>query len=228
MKIGLIPAAGMARRLGIASPKELLEFEGRAVIDYSVDNLLGAGVNAIAVVIREGKEAIRDHIHERYPDAPIEFVFQSGAIGNLLDAIKASYAVIKGHDVYFCMADTVIRPNPFNITTMKDLTLLCFSAAADEWKHFGVIDLTHHRLVDKPNEYISSVCWGALIWRPRFTERLMTSHHLPDVINDVDWDYSMTITEYIDIGIGMATPSAQAARSPSSTVTDSDGPTNDD
>jgi len=202
MKIGLIPAAGLAQRLGIDTPKELLHYQGQAIIDYSIDLLVAAPVERIVIVIRQGKEAIQHHVQTKYNSFPFEFVYQTGDIGRLIDAIKASYSSIKDHEVYFCMADTHISPNPFQNSLRKELTLFCFRAPEDEWRHFGVVDLAARQVVDKPTGFISDVCWGALAWRPSFTEKLMQQDDLTAVMNQSDWDYLLCIDHYIDIGLG--------------------------
>ncbi len=200
MKVGLVPAAGMAKRLEISTPKELLEFKGKAIIDYSVDNLINTPVDIIVIVIRKGKESIKAHLEKKYPDFKFEFVYQKGEIGNLIDAIKASYQAIKGHQVYFCMADTLVRPNPFQVSCNEELTILCFKTEGDAWKNFGVVDEKAHKIVDKPPEFINNVCWGALIWEPTFTEKIMHTNDLPGLFNQVTWEYIVNIEEYTDIG----------------------------
>jgi NDP-sugar pyrophosphorylase family protein len=199
VKVGLIPAAGLAQRLGITTPKELLLHEGQAIIDYSIDLLFAAGVGRIVIVIRQGKEAIREHVEQKYNGFSFEFVYQTGEIGRLIDAIKAAQTAIKGHDVYFCMADTQI--NPFHLHLSKELALLCFRASGDEWRHFGVVDTEARHIVDKPAEFVSDVCWGALVWRPQFTQRIMAASDLTAVMNQADWDYKICIDVYKDIGI---------------------------
>ncbi|MBK8988704.1 MAG: NTP transferase domain-containing protein [Chloroflexi bacterium] len=201
MRVGLIPAAGLASRLGITTPKELLLYQGQAIIDYSIDHLIAARVNQIVIVIRVGKEAIREHVEEKYAGFPFVFVYQSGAIGRLIDAIKASYDAIKGHEVYFCMADTQIKPNPFPNALNSELLLLCFQAVGDEWRHFGVVDTQGRRIVDKPSDYVDDMCWGALAWGPPFTERLMEANDFTAVMNQAAWDYALCITSYKDIGL---------------------------
>jgi dTDP-glucose pyrophosphorylase len=200
VKVGLIPAAGLAQRLGITTPKELLLHEGQAIIDYSIDHLIAAGVGRIVIVIRQGKEAIRDHVEQKYNGFAFEFVYQTGEIGRLIDAIKAAQTTIKGHDVYFCMADTQIKPNPFQPYLGQELLLLCFRASGNEWRHFGVVDTQVRRIVDKPSEFVSDVCWGALVWRPQFTQRIMAASDLTAVMNQADWDYKICIDVYKDIG----------------------------
>lgn len=201
MKIGLIPAAGLATRLGITTPKELIHYQGQAIIDYSIDHLIDARVDRIVIVIRQGKEAIQEHVTHKYHDFPFQFVYQDGKIGRLIDAIKASYSAISQHQVYFCMADTRITPNPFLLNPTHELTLLCFQAPGETWQHFGVIDPQNHQIIDKPSAYISSICWGALIWQPAFTERLMAQHDLTQAMNDAHWEHQICIESYKDIGI---------------------------
>lgn len=200
MTIGLLPAAGLAQRLGIDTPKELLHHRGQAIIDYGIDLLLAAPVDRLVIVIRQGKEAIRRHVEQKYADFPVEFVFQTGDIGRLIDAVKASYPVIRNHNVYFCLADTEISPNPFRFALQKELALFCFRAP-QEWRHFGVVDVADRRIVDKPVDYVSDICWGALAWQPSFTEKIMNGDDLTAVMNQSDWDYHLCIDRYVDIGL---------------------------
>ncbi|MFQ5408997.1 MAG: NTP transferase domain-containing protein [Anaerolineales bacterium] len=203
MKVGLVPAAGLGTRLGLDTPKELVEYRGKPIIEYSLDNLIASGMDRIVVVIRSEKEAVRDFLLKKYPARDFTFVYQTGVIGNLLDAIKAASEHIRGHNVYFCMADTHIQPNPFEFEqdASAEITLLCFEVDDDRWKHFGVLDLARRRLVDKPSEYVGNVCWGALVWQPKFTERLLHADLLPAAINAADWDYRVNIKSYTDIGV---------------------------
>jgi len=201
MKIGLIPAAGLAQRLGIRTPKELLHFQGQAIINYNINHLIAAQVDCIVIVIRQGKEAIRHHIAQHYPGFQFDFVYQTGEIGRLIDAVKASYSAIRNHEVYFCMADTFVTPNPFQFSLQKELTLFCFEAPGEEWRHFGVVNLAEGKVVDKPTQYAGNVCWGALAWQPPFTEKIMAHDDLTAVMNQADWDYHICIEQYTDIGI---------------------------
>lgn len=206
MKIGLVPAAGMARRLNISMPKELLKVEGKPVISYCIESLLASDVDHIVVVIRSGKEAIRDFLLARYPSVSFEFVYQQGDIGNLLDAIKCAADLISDHTVCFTMPDTIITPKPglplfAQPSTDRDLQLLCFEAADDSWRHFGVIDVKDGNIVDKPKRWYGNTCWGALIWQPAFTERLKSARDFTLAMNAVSWDYRVAIEQYRDIGV---------------------------
>lgn len=199
--IGLVPAAGMAQRLAIDTPKELITVQNKAVIEYGIDHLIAAGVNKLVVIIRSGKEAIRRHLEARYPQQSLEFVYQTGPIGNLIHAIQAGYAAIRGHTVYFCMADVMMSPNPFSIKPDHELTLLCQRVAGEQWRHLGVINPVDHCIVDKPTQYVSNICWGALIWRATFTEKIMQATDLTSAMNKSHWSYNVNIAQYVDIGI---------------------------
>ncbi len=206
MKIGLVPAAGMARRLNINMPKELLTVAGKPVISYSINNLLAGGINHIVVVIRKGKESIRDYLLSEYPDTTFQFVYQQGDIGNLLDAIKCAADAIRGHTVYFCMPDTIVTPAPFtSIFTgepkSSTLQLLCFRASGDSWQHFGVIDQYNNTIIDKPKRYYGNICWGALIWQPAFTEQIVKAQDFTAAMNAAKWSHHLVIDSYRDIGV---------------------------
>lgn len=200
MRIGLLPAAGMARRLSIDTPKELILTHGKPVIEYSIDHLIAAHIDQLIVVIRQGKESIRQHIAATYPHLPVQYVYQTGRIGNLINAIHASYNAIKGHTVYFCMADVMMTPNPFLALGQKELTILCQEAAGEAWRHLGVVDVANGRIVDKPSQFYGRICWGALIWQPSFTEKIMQATDFTAVMNSADWSHIVNINEYVDVG----------------------------
>jgi dTDP-glucose pyrophosphorylase len=191
----------MARRLAIKTPKELVLVDNKPVIEYGIDHLIAAGVNQVVVIIREGKEAVKAHLTQAYPQLPMQFIYQNGPIGNLIHAIQAAYTAIQGHTVYFCMADVMMAPNPFSIQPDHELSLLCQRVAGDQWRHLGVINPVDHCIVDKPTHYVSNICWGALIWRATFTEKIMQATDLTSAMNKSHWSYHVNIEQYVDIGI---------------------------
>lgn len=221
MAVGLLPAAGRATRLAIASPKELMVHRGRAVIDHSVAHLVAAGCDTIVVVTRAGKEAVLDHLVATWPSVRFVEVRQPEPIGALIDALRAAAPALAGHDVRLLFPDTFLAPSPFGgdgteatVHTARhadtELLLLCHDAAADErWRNFGVVDVVAGRVVEKPTEPLGSTwCWGAAWWTPRFTERLHGAATLTDAINDARWEAAHTIERYEDIGLapGLARP----------------------
>ncbi|MDL1970807.1 MAG: hypothetical protein LWW94_07515 [Candidatus Desulfofervidaceae bacterium] len=77
--IAVIPCAGHGTRMGRITqvvPKELLPFGNKLVIDFILEELLATGHQKIFVIIREGKEAIRNYILKHYPSRYFQFVYQ--------------------------------------------------------------------------------------------------------------------------------------------------------
>lgn len=205
MKIGLVPTAGMARRSNTNMPKELLKIDGQPVISYCINNLLAGGINHIVVVIRKGKESVRDYLLNEYPDTTFQFVYQQGDIGSLLDAIKCAADAIRGHTVHFCMPDTIVTPAPFTTIFTSELKssslqLLCFRSSKDSWQQFGVIDRHNNTIIDKPKLYCGNICWGALIWQPEFTEQVIKAQDFTVAMNAAKWSHHLIIDSCRDIG----------------------------
>ena len=211
--VGLLPAAGAARRLGISTPKELVGIRGRPVIDFSIDHLLEAGVDRLVIVIRGGKEAIVDHVQRRRPPVPVDWVFQEGAIGNLVDALRCARPALGDDDVLLLFPDTVLSPNPFLSpplahllaadTQGPELVLLCHDAG-DRWRDFGVVDPVTRSVIEKPTTFVGSMCWGAARWSPSFNDRLIGAATLTEAINQAKWEHLLCIERYRDIGLGSA------------------------
>jgi len=49
---------------------------------------------------------------------------------------------------------------------------------------------------------VSRVCWGALTWDCRFSERLTAATELSTAINAARSSYEVNIESYVDIGLG--------------------------
>lgn len=197
-KIGLIPAAGLATRMGIDTPKELVEFNGRPIIDYTIMNLKNIGIKDIVVVIRKDKESIQAHVNNVFSDLNFIYVYQTGKIGNLIDAIKTAYDEIKGKTVYFGFPDTIMDTNPFDTDIFTDLQLLCFRA--DYPQCFGTV-LSDCTIEDKPKEPKTDMCWGAIIWSKNFTEIIMEHDDFTKALNTCENKmFKNNIGFYKDIG----------------------------
>lgn len=204
-RVGLLPAAGMAQRLGNIECKELLPFHGRPVVDHSLRLLHDVGVDRVVLVLRRGKEAILEHVVRSPLVHRLEVVWQEREIGNLVEAFRVAAPHLGGAHVMMCLPDTWMVPNPFirqpNLLTEEaDLALHCFRTAT-QWKHFGVVDSETGRVTNKPTEYSGSLCWGALEWGPRLTDSLATVDDLDDLLNGRRASWAETIDDYVDIGL---------------------------
>lgn len=196
----MLPAAGLATRLRISTPKELVVHDGRPVIDWSVQHLVDTGVERLVVVIRAGKEAVADHLRATWPDLDLVLAHQLGPIGNLVDALRTAAPLVEHDQVHLLFPDTRLEPNPFTYRSEAELTLLCHDAG-DRWRHFGVVDTKAREVVEKPTEFRGSLCWGAAVWQPSFTARLAGATTLTEAINDAAWEHAVTIDRYVDIGV---------------------------
>jgi 2-C-methyl-D-erythritol 4-phosphate cytidylyltransferase len=76
--VALVPAAGRGERFGSERPKMFLEVAGRPVLAWTVDRLLDAGVEALALAVPEERleEALR--LASRRPDSWERVVFTAG------------------------------------------------------------------------------------------------------------------------------------------------------
>lgn len=93
VKKAIIPAAGMGTRmLPITKtiPKELLPVNGKPMIQYSVEQVVAAGLNEIAIVINKDKEIIRQYFSK---DATSKFIHKNKIqeLYNLLDSCQITY-----------------------------------------------------------------------------------------------------------------------------------------
>jgi len=71
----IILSAGQGKRLlphTADRPKCLIEFQGRAVIEHQIDNLIAAGFEHISVVVGYAAADVEQRLSERYGDAPVE------------------------------------------------------------------------------------------------------------------------------------------------------------
>ncbi len=74
----VILAAGRGTRMADVSrgrPKCLLEFGKRTILDYQIQNLLGAGIDEIAIVVGYEKEQIVEHVAHEHLDSAARIQF---------------------------------------------------------------------------------------------------------------------------------------------------------
>jgi UTP--glucose-1-phosphate uridylyltransferase len=84
----IIPAAGFGTRFlpaTKAQPKEMITVIDKPLIQYTVEEILGAGIRRIAVITSRGKAAMEDHF-DRVPELEV-FLEQKGKQG-LLEEVR--------------------------------------------------------------------------------------------------------------------------------------------
>ena len=83
----IVLAAGMSTRMG--SPKQLLPFGDRTVLQRVVDTLLEADLDGIVVVLGHGAEAVRESLAGRRVNFCLNPDYQKGMFSSLLCGISA-------------------------------------------------------------------------------------------------------------------------------------------
>jgi len=132
----VIPAAGLGTRFLPASkaiPKEMMPVAGRPVIQHVVDELAGAGITDILMVISRTKRTIEEHF-DRSPDlermlegkgdaagaaalrdlsarAALHYVWQPEMRG-LGDAVLRAAAHVGSDPFLLFLGDTIVESNP--------------------------------------------------------------------------------------------------------------------
>lgn len=84
----IIPAAGFGTRFlpaTKAQPKEMITVIDKPLIQYTVEEILGAGIRRIAVITSRGKAAMEDHF-DRVPELEV-FLEQKGKL-DLLEEVR--------------------------------------------------------------------------------------------------------------------------------------------
>lgn len=81
MKAAII-AAGQGERLlasGHAQPKPLVPVAGRALIDYALASIAGAGIVEVACIVNEQSAGIEEHCQRQWPQLRFRFVRRTTA-----------------------------------------------------------------------------------------------------------------------------------------------------
>lgn len=190
--IGLVPAAGKGVRLGLPYPKELYPVirnnRYRPIAQYVVDSLVASGITDLVFVINETKHQLigyfgdghRFGCHMAYAVQEPAGPPQASTSPGLAHALDSGYHLVKGRVVCFGMADTVMEPRDVFAQAWReqgahaDVLLVLFPTNRPE--KFGMVSVaTDGRVLaveDKPAHTDLTHMWGAIIWRPAFTEYL--------------------------------------------------------
>jgi glucose-1-phosphate thymidylyltransferase len=185
--IGIVPAAGRATRLpDRACSKELLTVgethtRPRAISEYLVDAMAGAGADRICMVISSDKPDIpRFYGSGEQHGVSIGYLYQERPTG-MSDAIDIAYPWLREATVLMGMPDTIVRPAD-SLTRIRamledahcDIALAV--APTDEPERLGpvIVDRSGRVLevLDKPSTPPHNLVWTVACWSPRFTEFL--------------------------------------------------------
>lgn len=191
--VGLIPAAGVARRLGdLSRSKEILPvIFGSHHAEYSatvkpacthlLDGLSRAGVTKAFIVLRTGKWDVPETL-AKYPGTGVDLSYividESAGVPWTLDR---AYSFVSGSNVVMGFPDVLIRPPTFYRQLVHELragrsdVVLGVMPTTNP----GKVDVVHiadqgkvHSIRPKPNDLSAAKAWIAAAWRPSFSDYL--------------------------------------------------------
>lgn len=146
----VIPAAGFGTRFlpaTKAQPKEMLNVVDKPLIQYSVEEAVGAGINSIGIIVSRGKSAIADHFDtspelERFLEAKGKSLFleEVRQISDLAEFcyIRQKEALGLGHAIL--MAEDYIGNEPFAVLLPDDIfdcAKPCIRQLTDAYSQYG-------------------------------------------------------------------------------------------
>jgi glucose-1-phosphate thymidylyltransferase len=191
--IGLIPAAGQAKRLSpLPCSKEIFpiggfineidgaqKFQPKPIAQYLIDQMTAAGARNILMVINRDKcDILRYFGSGANLQANIAYLVQEKSKG-MPDALNLAREWTEEAIVLFGMPDTIFTPGDAfqqllrqHLSTQADLTLGLFPTLHPE--KFGMVafDPELHLVytVDKPEKTDLEFMWGMACWQPKFTQ----------------------------------------------------------
>jgi glucose-1-phosphate thymidylyltransferase len=185
---GLLPAAGMGRRLGrhgfIKELFPLLDerpgepLEPRPVCDFALEGIAAAGAARCVVVLAPHKvELLRMLEGERHGMALV-YAVQTAAEG-LPHAVRSAAPWLDGDDVVIALPDTLVAPRDAAARVHarlveRDADLVLGVFPVDEPERLGPVEIGPDgvvaRVLDKPGHREIGNSWGVAAWSPRFTE----------------------------------------------------------
>lgn len=195
--VGLIPAAGLAKRIApLPGSKELfpigfreVEVEGqreiraKVVSQYLLDNMFRAGARKIWIVLGRHKSDIMHYYGdgEQFGGRIAYLIIEN--MGGMPYTLDQAWPWLNEDTVLFGMPDTIFTP-PDTFAQMLerhqrsgfDVTLGVFPTVRPEKLCPVEMDETGRviGMVDKPPHSATMNTWGCACWSPRFTEFM---HH---------------------------------------------------
>jgi UTP--glucose-1-phosphate uridylyltransferase len=113
IETAVVPAAGYGSRMRPLTtfiPKEMFPLGTLPVIEHTIAELVSSGIKRICVVIRKGKEVIKEYLDSRrslYEKSEFEFVYQKAPLG-LGDALWTAKDFIRGTSFVMAIPDQIL------------------------------------------------------------------------------------------------------------------------
>lgn len=153
-------------------PKQLLPVNGKPVVEYLLDELVGKIDKLVFVVGGPHEQTIREHFKsDEYKGVPIVFVVQKEQLG-LAHAFKTGKDEVSGRWVGTVGDDIFGSKGVANLLSGEVGVL---ASKVDNPEAFGVLVADKEgylaKAVEKPQEFVSDLVWnGAMVMDPDFFE----------------------------------------------------------
>lgn len=185
--VGLVPAAGYARRISpLPCSKEIYPITqadgtSRVVSSYLLDSYRKANINKAYFILRTGKWDIPEYFKDGESVGLNLAYIVSEATGGVPQTLDKTYSYIKDNRVVFGFPDIIFQPsNAFNTllekleTTGADLVLGLFNATNPEKMDMVEFDDDGglKDIIIKPERTSLTHTWIIAAWTPVFTNYL--------------------------------------------------------
>jgi len=190
--VGLLPAAGVGSRLpGRLLSKELLPFgeargAGRPVISHLLNSMRQAGITDVTVVLRQGKEDIREHLAgSEWHDINISYEMTAGTSG-VPETVALGLSRIRSSPVAFGFPDILFEPgNAFTgmmrrlESSSADVVLGLFPTDNPQKMDMVSVDAMGRvtGIEIKPEHTSLDLTWILAVWNTTFSKFLSNIMH---------------------------------------------------
>ena len=107
---GVILAAGKGKRLNTnyssILPKPLIPIQNKAIIDYSVENLIRLGVRDFYIIVNYKKDLIKKYLMNNYKELKFHFIHQT-ILSGIGDAIYLTKQYLQGEPFIVQLGDEI-------------------------------------------------------------------------------------------------------------------------
>ena len=131
---GIIIAAGYGSRLRpltSATPKSLVEIDGKSIITYPIDALVAAGISDISIVVGYRANEITGYLKKQYPS--LNFSYNEDYDGDNAVSVFAAQPFIGDDPFVLAMGDHLISPSIVTtLLTNRDINrVLCVDSESN-------------------------------------------------------------------------------------------------
>jgi NDP-sugar pyrophosphorylase family protein len=201
-RIGIVPAAGHARRLQpLAGSKELLPVRGRPVIDHLIDRMQTAACDEIRVVTRAAKGDVMAHAQARGA------VVVAGEPPTVPASLELGLADVDPHDqILFGFPDTLWDPADGFVQLLArleshDVVLGVFRSADPERSDVVTLEGDAVKRIEvKPAEPEGNLIWGCLAARAGVLAGVGAHREVSDHLRSLDLGAVVFDSDFVDIG----------------------------